>query len=249
MPQGDYTEISPRVYYQSLYEASSTKKHGLGTVRQLSDGRVFVYGQAGAANLAAGVLVQGPAPDVANHGNIAVAANANIGNRSVTVTLGNLLIAANFYQDGWMHISDATYGGKAYKIKSHANAAANANLTLNLYDAIRDANLTTSAKVTLTAHPCSGVIIHPSPPTSLLVGVPVVAITANYYGWFQTKGPAPVLTQGTLVAGNMAYPDVTANGAVGPANANAIDNVKVQDVGRVISVNANTHYSMIQLDL
>ena len=38
---GDFVEERPSLYVQGLFEQSSTKKHRLGTIRALEDGRVF----------------------------------------------------------------------------------------------------------------------------------------------------------------------------------------------------------------
>jgi hypothetical protein len=249
-----FVEVDPKTFVQSLFEQSSTQKQRLGTIRRLSDGREFIYGQAGGANIAVGVLCQGAVHDVANHGNIAVT-NANANDTSVTVTLSDLAATANMYAEGYLHISNSTTAGKgyAYKVKSHPAANANANLVIQLYDYLR-ANLTT-AFVTLCRHPAKALIIHPSPPTQALVGATVIPVTANYYAWFQRRGPAAVLANGTLVAGDHVAPSASVDGSVSPANSlNANSNADCpglleQRVGKVLTVNADGHYALIDLNL
>jgi len=240
----EFYEESPKLYLQSLFEESSTQKHRLGTVRKLSDGREFVYVKVGAANLAVAKAVQGEAME-ANHANIAVAATANIGARTVTVTLSNASVAANAYAEGTLHIQSNTAAGYYYKIKSHPAANANANLTLTLYDKIRGANIANTCYATLVKSPYKDVIVTPAAATQKIVGVPVIAMTANYYGWVQKKGPCAVLVAGTLVAGDMAYE--AANGAVGPPAANTVPTT--QYVGRVLQLGANAAYGLVDLDL
>lgn len=242
---GQFQEETPRSWVQGLYEESSTQKYPLGTERAISDGRVFVYVEVGAANLATGKLVQGEAIE-ANHANCAVANVANaVANRTrqVTVTLGNANLTANQYAEGFMNVEDGTGLGYAYKVKNHPAANANANVVVTLYDKLR-ANLT-SAHVTLVKHPCKDVIVTAANATQRIVGCPQMTLTANYYGWVQKKGAASVLVAGTLVAGDMAYE--AANGAAGPPAANIVPTT--QYVGRVLHLGANTEYGLVDLDL
>ena len=241
----EFMEETPKIWLQSLFEESSTQKYPLGTERLLSDGRVFVYCEVGAANLAVGKLVQGEAIE-ANHANINVANVANAvanATRLATVTLSNANLAANAYAEGFMNVEDGTGLGYAYKVKSHPAANANADVVVTLYDKLR-ANLT-SAHVTLVKHPCRDVIVTPAAATQKIVGVPVAVMTANYFGWIQKKGPASVLVAGTLVAGDMAYE--AANGAAGPPAANTVPTT--QYIGRVLHLGANTEYGLVDLEL
>jgi len=244
MTQSVFKEQTPKTLIQDLFEESSTQKQRMGSTVLLADGREFVYGQAGAANIAVGKLVQGAVHDVANHGNMAVA-NANANATALTVTLGDLLVTANMYAEGFLHISDGTGEGYAYKIKSHPAAVANANVVITLYDKLRLTLAT--AFCTLCKHPASGVVIMPSPPTQALVGSTIIPVTANYYAWFQKRGPACVLANGTLVAGDRAYTSTAVDGAVSPSSGNAVDMAVEQFVGHVLTVNANTHHALINL--
>lgn len=242
----EYIEEHPKIWLQNLYEESSTQKHPLGTRRRLSDGREFVYVKAGATNIVSGVVCQTATTDPTNTANLAVTANANVGERSIAFTMGDSTRAntANAYAEGWAYINlHAANGATAYKIRYHAAIAANAGGTLYLYDKVR-ANITTSNKVSLAYNKHAGVLVHASVPTGAIVGVTLQAVTANYYAWLQTKGEAAVLTQGTLVVGDHCIPDSTTDGAVGP-NANGSETEQI--VGRVVQVNANGQHSLIDL--
>ena len=248
MTQSVFKEQTPKSFLQDLFEESSTQKQRIGTIMRLADGREFVYGQAGAANIAVGLLAQGAVHDVANHGNLATA-NANANATAITVTLSDLLATANMYAEGFLHFNTGTGAGYGYKIKSHPAAAANANLVVTLYDKLRLTLAT--AKGTLSKHPASSVIVVPSPATQAIIGATIIPVTANYYAWFQKKGPACVLANGTLVAGDLAMSSNDVDGAVSPINnayaANVVPGVLEQVVGRVITINANAHYAMIYL--
>jgi hypothetical protein len=245
MTQAAFFEQTPKSFVQKLFEESSTQKQHIGCTIRLADGREYVYGQAGAANIAVGKLCQGAVHDVANHGNIALT-NANANDQSVTVTLGNLLIAANAYAEGYLNVCDGTGEGYLYKIKSHPAAAANAALVIKLYDKIL--LTTSSAHCTLVRHPAKGIIIHPSPATQALVGVTVIPVTANYYAWWQKKGPCCVLVDGVIVAGGQVFVG-SVDGSVAPSSGNAIDDIKLQTIGRVLTVDANTMHGVIDLQL
>ncbi len=245
----EFIEETPQTWIQGLFEESSTQKYKLGTRRRISDGREFIYGHAGASNLAVGKLMQASLPDTANTANLAVTNVANaVANavRQITVTNGDHALAntANAYAEGYVAIQDGTGLGYLYKIKNHPAIAANANGVFTLYDKLR-ANLT-NAHVTLIKHPCEGILIHASPPTAGLVGVTLDNVTANYFAWFQTKGPASVLVQGTLVIGDTCIADATTDGAVGPS-ANGQE-TEIQ-VGRVIDIGANGEYGIVDLNL
>jgi len=181
------------------------------------DGREFVLVQNGAAALASGVLVAGPATIGANHIGLAVASAAATGATSVVVTLGGTLVTANQYQGGFATVSAGTGAGQNLRIQSHAAAAATAPLTLVLEDPISTNLDTSTSKVTLTLNQygsqygtnvqTSGVVISPSGvATSQTIGVTVGPIAASSatvptYGFIQTKGAVACLSAGGGTAG------------------------------------------------
>ena len=241
---GDFIEERPKIFHQGLFEESSVEKHRVGTLRKLSDGRVFAYALNAAVALAAGKLTQSPAP-AANWKNIAVAAAAAIGDKRVSVTLGATALTANYLKDGFLHVNDAAGEGHLYKIRGHAAADASAAVWIDLYDAIRVA-LTTSSEVTLTCHPQANVIVLPTTATSAPAGIPPIAVTASYYFWNQVKGPAAVLTDGTIVIGQHVRLSDAVAGAVEPLDRDGTAEDEAE-VGTVLQVNADTEYSLINL--
>lgn len=247
---GEFIEESPKTWVQGLFEESSTQKQVLGTVRRLSDGRAFIYVKAGAVALAAGKLVQAPAP-IANHTNRAVTADVAIGSREVTFTLGATAVTADQYKDGYLLINDATGEGYAYKIKNHPAANASASLKVTLYDKIRVALVAATSEVSLV-NLYREAIVHPSPPTAKLLGVPPIAVTANYYFWSQIKGPAPVLISGTIGTGKKVVASATVDGAVdlmalteGAPNTGSDQ----YPVGVMLQNGVSTEYGMVNLEL
>ena len=221
----------------------------LGTLREFPDGSLFRFALNGAGALTAGTMVQSVVP-TSNHNNLACAV-AVVGATSITVTLGATAVTANEYQDGYIYINDAgadtTTEGYLYRIASHPAADASATLAVTLYnDTPVHIALTTNSEATLTRNPFRNVIIHASPPTAEPLGIAPIAVAANTYFWCQTKGPAAVLTQGTLVIGDFCVPSATVDGAVMPSAAVETDG---PPVGKVMSVNADGEKSLVRLML
>jgi len=222
---------------QDIYTASTTQLLPLGSKVELADGRRFVYGKAGASDLAYGKLAMTRATN-ANHQDEVVAASAAVGDTSISVTFGEA-VAANLFAGGYLHVNDDTGEGQLYTIVSHP--AGTAGVIVQLGEKIRVAVTAGSGTVSAIKHPCQDLIISAAtagPP----VGVPMVTIPASNYGWFQSKGVASVLVAGTLVIGQRC--NQAAGGAVAP-NAGDI----LPDCGVVLQVSATTEYALIGLDV
>lgn len=266
---------------QAVYEVSAVQNFALGASRQ-EGASLYRYGLAGAAPIALGVLCQAPAPAGVHH-DLVPAASYLAGTRTVVLTIGAANIAADEYAGGWLHVNDGTGQGQRFKILSHPAALANALCAFTLVEPITTTFAIANTLCAITRNPYNQAIIHPAPPTSKLVGVPVAAIGAGLFGWFQTRGPAAVLTAGTLyiyqqvrpgaVAGSVSHAIqqfvVNAQAGIG-ANAGPVQdsaggatvvtfvggNAATYDlgslqtiVGRVMRVEVDTDYSLIDLTL
>lgn len=227
---------------QDIYEEKSTQLHRLGSKLVLGE-RIFQYCGNAAVALTAGKMVQSSAP-IPNHTNVTVSAAVAIDGKVVTPTMGATAVTANQYADGYMHVNDVTGEGQCYRVKSHPAALSGATCAFTLYDAL-EAALDATSQVTLVANPYKEVIIAPNAAlTAPARGVPLIGVTASYYFWLQTAGPAPVLVQGTVVIGQPVGLGGTADGACGPIAAFTTD-----IWGRVMQVNASTEYALIDLRL
>jgi hypothetical protein len=246
------TTYSLRSSPQKLYDQSATQLAPLGSRLILSDGREFVYAQNGNATGVAGNLYQHPTLDatggaITNHLNCAVAA-ASIGDKTITVTLGATAVTENYYAEGYLHVVDGTGEGVSYKIKGHPAAESAATVVVTLFDPVIEALVASgTSEVSLIPNPFKAAVIHPSPPTGRLIGVMVRDMTANYYGWFQTKGLCAVLSQGPLVAGEAVIASISTDGAVGPLSATYA--VTYAYVGRCVVVRATGEYGTIDLNI
>ena len=76
------------------------------------------------------------------------------------------------------------------------------------------------------------------------MGATVRDMAANKFGWAVIKGPAALLTVGTVVAGNAAVRSGGTAGGVAPATSDILD-----IVGTVMLVDVTTDYSLIKLNI
>ena len=188
---------------------SSVQECALGTKVVTPDGRAFRYVKCGSTALVPGKLYDGQV--VGSNYNIAVAAEAAIGATQVTVTLGTT-VTANQLAGGTLIVNDVTGQGYTYSIKSHpaADAAASCVITLVDEEPLIVA-LDTTSQVTLIPNQYNGVVIHATTEAGVPVGVAVTAVTANYYGWIQTRGPVSILCNATTGIGEAVSASDTTN--------------------------------------
>lgn len=187
------------VLEQDIHQISSVQQGALGLVAETKDGRMFRYGLAGAADLAVGKLAQQSAV-VTTHQNIVVAGSA--GDLTATVTLGATNNAtADQYKDGYLSGLSGTGAGQTVRIRTHGAIALSTAGTIYLAEPLTT-TFAATPKGSLTKSPFSGMIISSTADTTeQVVGVPIITITAAYYGWVQTKGIAAVLVNGTVTKG------------------------------------------------
>ena len=235
---------------------SVTQLLPIGTALITDDG-VFRYAKNGAAAVTIGKLLQQAVVASDHLKDLAVAAAAAVGATSVTITNGaTTAITADMYKDGWLFVNDAVGEGAKYKIKSHPAAAVGASCVITLVDPIEVA-LTTLSQVGLRKNLYDGVVVNPTTQTGIPVGVVNhSSFTAAYYAWIKTKGIVALLTNGTVIVGRMVAPGATIPGSVdtypitlveGAPNTYAPGDNPC--VGVVMSVGADTEYSLVKIDL
>lgn len=230
------------------YVEDAVQRFPLGT-RLTHGDRIFRYAKAGSSSLAVGKLMQMPVP-LAGHIDEAInepAAEATtIAFTPNTVTTDD--IAANALQDGYIYINDDTGEGYMYRIRSHPALTGGASGVITLVDPIVVLP-GASATATVLFPMWRNVILHPSPPTALVAGVTVAAVTGSNFCWLQVKGPCPVLIEGTVVIGQEVRASEGVDGAVTPLDYDEATQADFGEVGRVIAVNADTEYGGIWLNL
>lgn len=231
------------VLEQDIHQISSVQQGALGLRAETKDGREFRYGLAGASNLAIGKLVQQPAV-VPNHQNVVVAGSA--GDTSVTVTLGATAATVDQYKDGYLSGLSGTGAGQTVRIRTHGAIALSVAGTFYLAEPLTT-TFAATPKASLTLSPYSGGIISASSETTdQVIGVPIITVTAAYYAWFQTKGIAAVLGNGTITKGAGLIKSATTAGAVDIEGTSAI----TQRIGQCYdTAGASTTYITANLNI
>jgi len=113
-----------------------------------------------------------------------------IGTTVVTITASG--VSANDFAEGYLVVDEGTGAGETYKIRSNTATDSDGLIEVELYDGLITAWSTSDTDVTLIPSPYNGVIACPTDGIILPVGVPLIAVTANYYFWGQTWGPCGV---------------------------------------------------------
>ena len=180
-----------RGFRQGLYEISSTAKEVVGQIRW--DGlRAFKYVEAG-GTLAVGKLCVAAEINAAHLDEAILAARA-IGTlqMDLTVTAG-AAIAENQLVGGFFQINAGTGAGHQYRIDGNsAISASGTSIYVTLEEPGIRVALDTTSKFNLAPNPCWGVT-QTATEESDPIGVTIVAITDEYFGWVQCAGPAFVL--------------------------------------------------------
>ena len=216
----------------------------LGSVLYYGD-RVFRYGLVGGVALTAGKLVQTIVGTKADHQALAPTAAVAAGKYAISVETAGTDLTLNQYAGGYLYVNDGDGEGQCLKIKSNPvhDHSDDPSVIITCHDALATA-IATSSKVSLMSDPWSGLVVAPAAETGEVIGCPLVDMALSAYGWFQTHGPAAVLTEGTAVLGHNVMRSDTTAGAVEPSSGSTLD-----IVGTCMLVDVTTDYSLIKLNI
>ena len=216
----------------------------LGSTLYYGD-RVFRYGLAGGVALTAGKLVQTIVGTKADHQDLAPTAAVAAGEYEISVETAGTDLTLNQYAGGYLYVNDGAGEGQCLKIKSNPvhDHSDDPSVVITCHDALATA-VATSSKVSLMSDPWSGLVVAPAAETGAVMGCPIVDMALSAYGWFQTYGPAAVLTVGTVVLGHNVVRSATVAGGVAPATSDILD-----IVGTCMLVDVTTDYSLIKLNI
>lgn len=191
----------PSISGGAVHTDSPTPLAALGAIACDSRGRLYRYVMAGVAALVPGNVLQSPA-QVGAHVGLVPTAVQGVGSKQIVVTLGAAAAAENLYAEGLATIDTTPGEGYGYGIAGHAAVLSGGIATINLRsdDPIQFA-LAAGSRVTLTPHPCRGVVQSPAAQTGAAIGVAVYPIGASKYGWAGCLGDFPVLIEGTPAVG------------------------------------------------
>ena len=175
-------------------DETSSQKHKLGTRGVTPDGRIFYYAEnSGTAIDHGGYLVDGIAAVAAHDMDLAATATTAV---STSFTSGtSLTVTKNQYKDGYVYFNDGPGQGETYMVKSNTavSSATGLSITIDDEDGVQTA-LTTSSLFGLMYNPYKDIKIIDGDGTMTtgVLGVTTAPVTADYFCWIQTSGPASV---------------------------------------------------------
>ena len=243
--------LAPGVRVDSLFTPTATQQHALGRILEADDGtgRMWRYCKNGAVALVQAFTVSSEAPSANGEEIVQTGYTASQGDIKFDI----LLTTGHNYSnhelaDGilWFN-KTASPLGHYYIIKDNIIKTDDTVMTIEIADqgGLRAAMAATH-ELSLIKSPYRDVVVTPTTQEAIVVGVPNVAVTANYYFWAQYRGPCPIISEDTVVIGNpVGYP-ATPNtaGTCGPIGADT-DPI----YGVCMSAAADDEPSMIMLNL
>lgn len=185
---------------QSIYQASASKKHKLGTRGRIGN-RVFFYASSTGAAIGKAAIVRAEA-GTANHLSVTTVVGT-AGASTASATLGATSAAANLYEDGYMIVLDGDGQGQERRVVSHASASASGVLTVKL-DEPFETTLGATDEVSFRKNRYKSVVITDGDALGGVVGVVQSEIgagtTNEQFFWVQSWGPSMVLSDATAFA-------------------------------------------------
>jgi len=159
-------------------------------------------------------------------------------------------VTLNQYAGGYVSITDDAGEGYTYRVRGNTATASNVT-DLRLYDAIK-VLLTTASDIMIT-----GLMTWKARPATaatdaMVVGGSMAAMTANYFGWAQTRGVYTALTDLATVKGDILTLSDGVAGAVqtiGGGGTNAVDLTTEPTVGRCLADGDTTGHTAVFLTL
>ena len=172
---------------------------------------------------------------------------------AAAATSGNVLIttgatpAANLFKDGWLLCGKGAGLGQAFPILTSSSHATIVAITLKTGFSVQTA-IAAASECSLIVSPFRNTIVAPvTTLTASPAGVPLLAVTAAYYYWAQTKGPCAMTvdTGDTLVIGEPCGSAGTnaVAGAVGPTTT------LEGRYGKVMAIGSADESCLVNLDL
>ena len=217
---GNWQDSPAQLFVQGLYEESSTKKHRLGTVRELDDGRKYVYCSATAAAITAGACLS-KAQAIQACTVAAADALVNLaGVKTITLTLSGTP-TAGLYEDGYLVLTAGTGIGQGYRIRGNTadDIPASGRCTFHLYEPLATAHLASDTTISIYQNPYKSLLLNPAvadenaTTQETVMGVTIRAITASYYFWAQTWGPGSLVLDVAAACGAEANEMLIVQGA------------------------------------
>lgn len=234
---------------QTIFEESSTQQYTLGTQLWYPNGDKFRYTKNGGTALAKGYMTC----SATNTANCVAEAQGTsgtsvaIGDQEIVVDVTNASgITDDLYAQGWLSVDTSTGAGDLYKILA-CSLLTTTTARLLLETPIRTA-WAAGTTISLLRNRWRDVVVFPTTATQPATGIPLIAVTANYYCWLKTRGEAPCIvdTGDTIVLGEL----VGKPGTHAVAGACGVPTAGTSDVWGVVRyVVAAASFAVIDLRL
>jgi len=202
-----FGQVLPGGSPQDTYVASATQNYPIGTIRETTSGRRFRYSKAGGSNITRALMQQSVVADskfidITQTGHAQVAGATSI----TTLCTTGSASAANAFAGGMLIVTTGTNLGDIYRIASSKLESTDTLMDLVLEEPLRNAIAATDKVTLIPNRNMSTVVAVATTLTAAPAGVPLIDVTAAYYYWAQTRGPAPLIvdTGDTLVVGGKA---------------------------------------------
>jgi hypothetical protein len=244
--------LSVNLAYGMEKAETSDQRHVLGTRASTPDGRVFYYAEENGTGIARGGNVVNGIAAVAAHDMDLAAAAASAGATSFTTTT-SLTVTKDQYKDAYLYVNDGPGEGEIYRVKSNTavSSAAGLSITIDEPDGLATA-LTTATRFGLMYSPYKDIHIVDGngTPTTGVVGVTAAPVTADYFCWVQTSGPAAVLmgAQVGIVGDGIAISQQDEDGTV--ERTDYSDESDIVNLGHSMGIPAiATDYQWVMLNI
>ena len=224
------------------FDVGTAQLYPLGFKVMLND-RTYRYVEFGGTTKA-GDVCQREGPDAA-HDDLAVAAAA-IGATVLTISTAITLVV-NEYVGGSLNAEADTGLGYNYMVLKHDVDAAAGGATVTITPPLAIA-VDTSSDIKLVKSAYKEVIIAPTTLTGAVVGISCCVGADGSFGFVQTTGDATVLTDGTLVIGQVARVSETTAGSAAAQDYDEAADADFGAIGRVVDVGPTTEQSIVRLD-
>ena len=233
--------IPPNVAIHQV-DIAAVQQFPIGT-KLVRDDSVYRYCEYGGTT-AAGDIIQAEAPDGA-HDDGDWGVNA-IGTTSLTATT-SLTLIENEYAGGFMCVENDTGEGYLYRVLSNTAVAGAVGGVIVLQAPGLAVATDATSDVKLVKSRFQEVIQMPTTVTGMLVGAGLGVGANGSFGWVQTRGPAAVLTDGTVVIGQHVRASDGTAGVEPLVRAGTAEDEA--EVGYVMDVGPTGEYSIIFLTL
>jgi hypothetical protein len=214
----------------------------------LPDGREYVYARAGGVALNITKVMQQAVVTSGHETALAPTATHAVGATAITLQNATTALTANMYADGYMFVKT---DGQYLKIKSHPAAGATDTCVFTLEDnEALSVALTTASDIGLRKYKTDGVLVAPTTPTGVVVGVTTCEVPINYYCWLLRKGTSSALINGTVIRGLGVTRGLTTAGSVDVVPLNTSDTSgQEQQLGTVETVGGSTEYGLVNFNI